>query len=65
MYNISRIEPKGAAIVAKSHISAGATVLRDDPFEAVLDSDSASKLSHWSFKPSKTLQRCVGCKFAW
>lgn len=65
MYGISTIDGKGAAIVAKTRICEGVTVLSDEPFEAVLDSDSASRLSHWSFKPSRTLQRCAGCKFAW
>lgn len=65
MYTIRKIDPKGDGIVAESPVYLGTTVLRDDPFEAVLDSQAASKLSHWSFKSSKSLQRCVGCKYAW
>jgi len=65
MSRIENIKHKGVGLVSRRKICAGGAVLLEEPYETTLNGDEACKRSHLTFKPSSSLQRCSGCKFAW
>lgn len=65
MHVVRQSNIKGASLFVSSSVQAGTSIVTEEPFEAVLNNEFASKRSHWTLEQSPYLQRCGGCKFAW
>ncbi|KAI9285148.1 hypothetical protein BC943DRAFT_324588 [Umbelopsis sp. AD052] len=61
---VRHLEDKGVSVFAAARIPAGQTLIREQPYGAVIDDANLTKYCTACFKPSEQpLSRCSSCKF--